>query len=132
MKVTLFRSFQIFVQGFVVVQIPTGDPLIVFGSIAAPTNEVFDVRLADFLVVDDLVDKVFGRVVHNERSRLLQGARGPFVVVVMFEGLDVGCMEGREDVWGIWDIEGYRRGVLMHVDHEVRPNCYGSKIPSGG
>ena len=59
-------------------------------------------------MVDDLVDKVFGSVVDFQRAQLLQGARWPFRIVVGLEGLDVGHVKGREDVWGIWDIEGYR------------------------
>jgi hypothetical protein len=87
---------EIFVECFVIFQITAGDPLIVFRAVTNPLNKVFDIQLADFLVVDDLVDKVFGVLVVIDQARFLQGARRPFRIVILFEGLDVRCVKGGE------------------------------------
>ena len=49
-------------------------------------------------MVDDLVDKIFGWVIHKERSRLLQCTGWPLDIVVWFERFDVRSVECREDV----------------------------------
>ena len=120
----LRKRREIFVEGFVIVQIAARDPLIVFWAIADPSYEIFDVRLPDFLVINNLVDEKFGVKIVIDGARFLQGASRPFRVVVLFERLDVRSVEGREDVGSVREVEGDRGGLFMYVDDEE-----GSVVP---
>ena len=128
MQSELRNRCEIFVEGLVVFQIAPRDPLIVFRAIADPTHEVFDTRFADFLMVNDFVDEVFRVEVVIHRSRLLQGASGPFGVVILFERLDVGGVKGRENVGSVRNVQGDRRGVFVDVDQRKGPSYLGMNL----
>ena len=82
----------------------TRNPLVVFRAIADPPNQVLEVRLADFLVIDDLVHEKLLRIFAADRSRFFQGTGRIFEVIILFERFDVGSVEGGEDVGGVGNI----------------------------
>ena len=109
------------VECLVVLQVPSGNPEVVLGSISRPSNEKLEVVTSYSLVIEDMFDRVLGDVVDQDGSRFVEGTRGVFRVVVIDERFNVGCMKGGEKVRSVWHIKGDCRRRVINVNDNVGP-----------
>lgn len=100
---------KISVKGFVVVQVASRDPAVVLGAITGETNQEFMVAVSKAFVVDDLLHEKFQGSVDSDWARPFESAGREFAVVILFERLDVGCMEGREKIGSVGDVKSNSR-----------------------
>ena len=59
-----FELLEVRVQGFVVLEVASCNPEVVFRAITCLAYEIFDVVASEFLVVEDAGDAVFRDIVH--------------------------------------------------------------------
>ena len=90
------------------------------GHLHNPANQVREVWLANFLVINDLVHKELLRILAADWSRFFQGTGRIFEVVILLKRYDVRGGEGGEDVGSIRNIQCNSWRGFMHINDKVR------------
>ena len=108
------------VKSLTLLEFRSRKPLIMFCTIARPTDKVL-ITMSSLPHVQYLVDEVFFMsVFSDDRCRFFEVMRGEEHGIGFCVREDFGCVGYREDVGGVWEVEGDGRVCFINVDDCVR------------
>ena len=108
------------VKSLALLEFRSRKPLIMFCTIARPTDKVL-ITMSLLPHVQYLVNEVFFMsVFSDDRCRFFEVMRGEEHGIGFCVREDFGCVGYREDVGGVWEVEGDGRVRFVNVDDCVR------------